>query len=238
MPSIATAVEGEIRVADGILAPHEYGFLLPSDPGLPIETLRERFTKDGYLYLKGLLPREHALKARDAYFRLLSPSGILKSGRDPVDGIFDEKNDLSNFGGLSSKTTDLEKPKSDQSAIFSKLTAEAHTESWYTEDFSKHPTLPSIIARLTGWTDVRLFQRSLFRCNIPFTKPIGVHYDQIFLRQGDITNITAWCVMGDIKVNGGGLMYLDKSKLPIPQPRCQPRVNSIFRCNIGRGARN
>lgn len=36
-----------------------------------------------------------------------------------------------------------------------------------------------------------------------------VHYDQIFLRYGDPTSVTAWVPMGDIKLNGGGLIYLE-----------------------------
>jgi phytanoyl-CoA hydroxylase len=208
-----TTRHGEIQVADGKLSPHEFGILRKSDLSLPIETLRERFWKDGYLFLKGLLPPEHALKAREAYFRFLSPSGILKPETSPADGIWNSENDLSNFEGLSSRKADLEKPRGKQATTFSDLIAKAHTEEWYTEEFCKHPSLPAFIARLTEWNDVQLFQRSLLRCNIPFTSPIGVHYDQIFLRQGDVTNITAWCAMGDIKVNGGGLMYLDNSKL-------------------------
>lgn len=216
MPSSMTtgyAADGEIQVADGKLSPHQFSFLRQSDPSLPIETLRERFWKDGYLFLKGLLPREHALKAREAYFSFLSPSGILKPTTPPADGIWNSENDLSNFGGLSSRKADLEKPRNKQATTFSDLIARAHTEAWYTEGFCKHPSLSAFIARLTEWKDVQLFQRSLLRCNIPFTTPIGVHYDQIFLRQGDVTNITAWCAMGDIKVNGGGLMYLDNSKI-------------------------
>jgi phytanoyl-CoA hydroxylase len=208
-------INGAIHVADGRLLPHQVGLLRPSDPGLPIETLRERFKEDNYLFLKGLLPREHALKAREAYFRFLSPSNLSKPGTPPVGGIFNPDNDLSNFGGLSSRQEDLHKPKSEQAVIFSDLTARAHTEKWYTEDFCQHPNLIEFVTKLTNWNDVRQFKRSLFRCNIPNSKPIGVHYDQIFLRQGDVTNITAWCVMGDIKINGGGLMYLEKSECQV-----------------------
>lgn len=96
--------------------------------------------------------------------------------------------------------------------LFTELTARAHTEKWYTDDFCQHPNLIVFVTKLTQWNEVRQFERSLFRCNIPGSEPVGVHYDQIFLRQGDVTNITAWCVMGDIKVNGGGLMYLKKSE--------------------------
>jgi phytanoyl-CoA hydroxylase len=210
-----TDISGGIKVADGDLSPDRFGFLRPSNLSLPIETLRERFKEDNYLFLKGLLPREHALKARDAYFRFLSSSNILRPGTSAVDGIFDLDNELSNFGGLSSRQADMHKPRREQAATFTDLTARAHTEKWYTSDFCQHPDLINFVARLTQWKDVRQFERSLLRCNIPNSSPIGVHYDQIFLRKGDITNITAWCVMGDIKVHGGGLMYLEKSKCEI-----------------------
>jgi len=86
---------------------------------------------------------------------------------------------------------------------------------WYAKDFCEHPVLSSFIAKLTGWGDNTLmFRRSLLRNNIPGAHAIGVHYDQIFLRHGDDdSNITAWCPMGDIKLCGGGLIYLENSKL-------------------------
>ena len=51
---------------------------------------------------------------------------------------------------------------------------------------------------------------TLLRNNTPGNKAIGVHYDQIFLRHGEDTSITAWVPMGDISLQGGGLMYLEK----------------------------
>jgi hypothetical protein len=39
----------------------------------------------------------------------------------------------------------------------------------------------------------------------------GVHYDQLFLRHGPPTAITAWIPIGDCPPQGGGLMYLDDS---------------------------
>ncbi len=202
----------DITLADGKLRPEQFGRLRPSDPNLPIEVLRQRLKEDNYLFLKGLLPREHALKARDAYFDFLSPSKVLKPGTPAVDGIFDSTNDLSNFGGLTSFVSN--EKRSEQSELFLDLTNRAHTQSWYTDDFSQHRNLPDLVKKLTEWKDVRLFERSMLRCSLPKSEPTGVHYDQIFLRKGDVTNITAWCAMGDIKANGGGLMYLEKSMLP------------------------
>lgn len=81
-------------------------------------------------------------------------------------------------------------------------------------DFCAVPGLREFIARLMGWGEEHTlqFKRSLLRNNIPGTKAIGVHYDQIFLRYGEECNLTAWCPMGDIGLQGGGLMYLEDSK--------------------------
>jgi phytanoyl-CoA hydroxylase len=38
-----------------------------------------------------------------------------------------------------------------------------------------------------------------------------VHYDQIFLRAGDPTFLTAWVPIGDVTPQGGALLYLEKS---------------------------
>ena len=47
------------------------------------------------------------------------------------------------------------------------------------------------------------------RNNTPGNKAIGVHYDQSFMRYGEPTAMTAWVPMGDVKVDGGGLIYLE-----------------------------
>jgi len=201
-------------VTDGLLPPEQVGRLRASYPRLPIEELRERLEKDNYLFLKGLLPREDVLKAREEYFKFLSPSGILKPGTKPVEGIFDLSKDIAGFPGIGAgETGGNGKPGGDKAAVFVDLALQAHMEDFYADDFCKHPALSSFIAKLMGWGDNTLmFRRSLLRNNIPGAHAIGVHYDQIFLRHGDVSNITAWCPMGDIKLTGGGLIYLENSK--------------------------
>ena len=53
-------------------------------------------------------------------------------------------------------------------------------------------------------------QRTLLRNNTPGNKAIGVHYDQIFLRHGEPTSVTAWVPIGDVGIQGGGLIYMEK----------------------------
>ncbi|KAI0476258.1 hypothetical protein GGR56DRAFT_641877 [Xylariaceae sp. FL0804] len=197
-----------LYVNDGPLAPDQVGKLRHSFPDEPLEDLRERFRQDGYLYLKGLLPRSHVLKARKAYFTMLEPSGVLAPGTNPVEGIFDKSRDKLDYPGIGAGSTDANgRPRG---GLFVDLALQAHTEPWYKDDFCQHPALISIISRLTGWGDDTLsLRRTLLRNNTPGNNAIGVHYDQIFLRHGEDTSVTAWVPIGDVALDGGGLIYLE-----------------------------
>ncbi|PKX94354.1 uncharacterized protein P174DRAFT_460430 [Aspergillus novofumigatus IBT 16806] len=177
---VGLALEHNIQVNDGPLTSENAALLRPSDPSLPLDELRARYEQDGYLFLKHLLPRDDVLEARRQYFSLLAPTSVLREGTDP------------------------------QAAQFVDLAIEAHYQDWYAEKFCNHPALVRFVAEFTGWGEHTLnFRRTLLRNNTPGTKPIGVHYDQIFLRYGEPTSVTAWVPMGDIKINGGGLIYLE-----------------------------
>jgi len=213
MGSMAEEPIPELYVNDGPLEPEQVTRLRPSYPNEPIEELRKRYEDDGYLFLKGLFPREDVLKAREAYFKFLEPSGVLKEGTEPIEGIFDLSKDPQTFPGIGAGSTGKnERPGGDKGKLFVDLALQAHRKDWYTEDFCKHLSLSSFVAKFTGWGDNTMeFRRSLLRNNIPRTKAIGVHYDQIFLRYGDLSSLTAWCPMGDIEIDGGGLIYLENS---------------------------
>ncbi|MBE3041524.1 hypothetical protein IMZ48_02870 [Candidatus Bathyarchaeota archaeon] len=115
---------------------------------------------------------------------------------------------------------------------FGDLAIGAHNEGWYKKDLCQHPALRSFVAEMTGWGEnTHGLTRTLLRNNMPGNKAVGVHYDQIFLRHGDDRAITAWVPIGklltltsrssksslltrvpigDVKIDGGGLMYLEK----------------------------
>ncbi|KAI1453232.1 hypothetical protein F4805DRAFT_461976 [Annulohypoxylon moriforme] len=213
-----------LYVNDGLLGPDRVGYLRESFPYEPLEELRRRLQQEGYLFLKGLLPRDDVLKARKDYFTYLAPSGVLAPGTLPVDGIFDENNDRLDYPGMyvndqpvdpilpyeiGAGSTDANgRPRG---GLFVDLALKAHAEPWYKDEFCKHPALHSFIAKITGWGDENTLglTRSLLRNNTPHNKAIGVHYDQIFLRHGEDTSMTAWVPMGDVALDGGGLIYLE-----------------------------
>ncbi|GFF50273.1 hypothetical protein IFM58399_08765 [Aspergillus lentulus] len=208
---VGLALEHNIRVNDGPLTSENAALLRPSDPSLPLDELRARYEQDGYLFLKHLLPREDVLKARRQYFSLLAPTGVLQEGTDPVQGIFNPTKSPDQYPGIGAGAVGNNgRPGGEQAAQSVDLAIEAHYQDWYAEKFCNHPDLVRFVAAFTGWGENTLnFRRTLLRNNTPGTKPIGVHYDQIFLRYGEPMSVTAWVPMGDVKINGGGLIYLE-----------------------------
>ncbi|EOD50654.1 putative phytanoyl- hydroxylase protein [Neofusicoccum parvum UCRNP2] len=95
-------------------------------------------------------------------------------------------------------------------AKFVDLAVKAHTEPWYADGLCQHPVLLNFIKEISGWGENMLpLRRTLLRNNTPGNNAIGVHYDQIFLRHGDPTAFTAWVPIGDVGLEGGGLIYME-----------------------------
>jgi phytanoyl-CoA hydroxylase len=204
----------KLFVNDGLLQPSQVGKLKETFPDMPMEELRRRYNEDGYLFLKGLLPRDDVLRAREEYFKMLAPSGVLRPGSQPVEGIFDTEKNAADFPGIGAGAAPGNgKPGEATAEKFVSLALEAHYADWYKETFCKHPVLKEFIAHMTNWGDNTVaVRRSLLRNNTPGNKAIGVHYDQIFLRHGEPTSVTAWVPMGDVSLTGGGLIYLENGE--------------------------
>lgn len=96
--------------------------------------------------------------------------------------------------------------------MFGDLALEAHHKDWYIQNLCQHPAVQALVAKFRGWEkdNTLSIRRTLLRNNMPENKAIGVHYDQIFLRHGEDTFVTAWVPIGDISIEGGGLIYLEK----------------------------
>ncbi|ETS74144.1 hypothetical protein PFICI_14010 [Pestalotiopsis fici W106-1] len=219
-PTHPHTIDGvHLHVNDGLLASNEVDKLQPSYPSEPMEVLRERYNKNGYLLLKGLLPREDVLSARASYFDSLSASGVIEPGSAAVDGIFNSSASATDYPGIGAGSVkgNARPGETDKSEVFVDLALKAHTDDWYcgsedgkTRGFCNHPALRDFISRFSGWGDDTLaVKRTLLRNNTPGNKAIGVHYDQSFMRYGEPTSVTAWVPIGDVSLDGGGLIYLD-----------------------------
>lgn len=96
---------------------------------------------------------------------------------------------------------------------FTELAVKAHAEPWYKDQFCQHPIFTDYVSKAMGWgVNTRSFKRTLLRNNIPGNKAIGAHYGYIFLRHGEDSVLTAWVPIGDIKLEGSGLIYLEEDK--------------------------
>ena len=120
-----------------------------------LEEMRRRFEEDGYIFVKNVMPREDVLDMREAYFRHLTPTGILKPGTSPRDGIFNEGEDPVAHNGVGG--TDLP----EDIMRVQKLT-EAHTMPFYLR-FLEHEKLREFIRTFMGWQNDVLIKRTMLR---------------------------------------------------------------------------
>ena len=170
--------------------PHRLGYLVPTDPRLPMEELREQYRDQGYLWLKGLLDRDTVLAFRRRFFESMRPTGMVAAGSDGAEGLF--------FGTQPDRS------------LHDKLLMEFVRTAAY-EAFCLNERIWQFYeAFLEG--PVYLHKRKIVRTGLPgstFSTP--AHYDLIYLRGGTATVCTSWIPIGDIPVEMGGLVYLEGS---------------------------
>ncbi|KAJ6036389.1 hypothetical protein N7540_000668 [Penicillium herquei] len=185
------------------------GYLQPTSVDTPLDIMHERFECDGYLFVKGCIPKEASLKCREAYFNHMAPSGLLKEGSNPIDGTFSHKDSRKflppgNLRRLFGLKDDEESEK------YLELMLSAHEAPFYMQ-FCETPELRAFITRFMNWEKPHMLQRTMLRAFVPNSELTPVHFDQMYLRAGPPTSITAWVPIGDISLEAGGLMYLEKS---------------------------
>ena len=118
----------------------------------PLEEMRRRFEEDGYIFVKGVMPREDVLDMREAYFSHLAHTGILKPGTSPRDGIFDDREDPIAHNGVGG--SDLPEAIERVNTLTS-----AHTMPAYLK-FLEHQNLRKFIQEFMGWKKDVLIKRT------------------------------------------------------------------------------
>lgn len=179
------------------------GWMRATPNDLPLEEMRKRFREDGYLWVKGVIPREDVLDMREFYFHHLADTNLLEPGTSPREGIFNHIEDPLSHGGIGGSELPSEQLK--VSRIIT-----AHTQSECLQ-FLEHPSLRGFIRRFMGWEKEVMVKRAMIRHNVPEGLSTGIHYDKIFLRAGDAEFLTSWVPIGDCAANGGGLIYMEDS---------------------------
>ncbi|KAL9109137.1 MAG: hypothetical protein Q9227_006228 [Pyrenula ochraceoflavens] len=196
------ALPKHLQAFTGRVEQPQLGWLRETSTDTPVEEMRRRLEEDGYVFVKGAIPRQDVLKMRADYFSQYADNGMLKPGTDFVDGIYNDIDNPEEHSGIGG--SEPEGGKDLQTLI------EAHSKEDY-RTFVAHPSLRKIVRDLRGWDSEILLDRTLLRHNVPHGRSTGVHYDKLFLRGGDAYFLTAWVPIGDIKFNGGGLIYLENS---------------------------
>ncbi|KAH8896624.1 hypothetical protein GQ53DRAFT_791984 [Thozetella sp. PMI_491] len=179
--------------------PNALGWLEPVSVNDPDEALRERYERDGVLFVKGAISREKVLAMRKKYFEYGASSGVLKLGTDPTDGIFYEGDP--HKSGEAGPGVASHLGLTEAECDFLAKSVSAQKEEWV------HPFAQDGLERPL------LFKRQLLQSNIPNLEGTAtkVHFDQIFLRAALPTSLTSWVPIGDISPESGGLIYLENS---------------------------
>lgn len=166
------------------------GDLTPNDPGEGVAAARARFDADGYVWLRGFLPRADVLDFREHVFRQFADTGLLAAGTDPRDGVF----------SAAGHDTELARRR-----LMEVVRSAAY------ESFCLHPRLWQFLDEFVDGPSY-LHKRKLIR----YTRPgdasaTGAHYDLTYLRGGTDKLVTVWIPIGDTPVEMGGLTYLEGS---------------------------
>lgn len=171
-------------------APNRLGYLSPTDPKVGIETIRKLFAEQGYVWLKGVLPRSDVIHFRGWVFSHLADTGLLKSGSDPALG-------LAAAGAFDRQLADR------------RLMALVRSTAY--EGFCAQPLLSRLMDAFVGGLSY-LHKRKLMRFTQPGTTvATPAHYDLVYLRGGTSRIVTAWIPIGDVSIDMGGLVYLQGS---------------------------
>ena len=180
------------------------GQMIDSLPNEKMSILRERFSSEGYLLLKGLLDKNSVMSFREWVFKNLKNTGILEDSADPKNGIAKKIND-----NQESNKDFMESGRSLNPLVKVKIAQLVKSTKY--ESFCSNANLVNFIDNFIEGISY-LHRRKILRHTLPKSNnSTPAHYDLIYLRAGTDNIITAWIPIGDIDIEEGGLMYLEGS---------------------------
>lgn len=204
------------------------GTLTPTSPDTPMDDIRARFQRDGYVFMKGLISKDIVDKAREMYFEskhvqqqrgsglTIAPTGIrhtgvLDSSRSISEGAFTRDPDASATfvtpGSSASGVGNFDAAKTEE---YLQACIAAQRSDWF-HAFSTTPQLVDFVKAFQEWDTPLLLKRQMLRAALPGQDGVPVHYDQLFFRHGPPTFLTCWTPLGPAGPEQGGLMYLSGS---------------------------
>lgn len=158
------------------------------------DALWRRLDEQGYLFLRGALDATEVEAFRDYYFRTLAPSGLIRSGTDPLKGLAGDADvDRKMLRHLLFRTIV-------PGDVYHRFCTQPEIQRWY--------------AWFLG-ADPYLHRRRIIRHTRPGEGGIGTatqaHYDLVYIREGSDRVLSSWIPLGDCPVSLGGLTYLEGS---------------------------
>ncbi len=149
--------------------------------------LRARMDRDGFLFLRGLLPRLDVLEVRRAILECCRDAGWLVGGSELLEGRVDPSRAC----------------VEPESAFLDAYYRVQRLEAFHA--FAQHPALLRVMTTLLGEPAVphpQKIARLIFPLNVPHTTP--PHQDFVFI-QGTPETYTTWIPLGDCPRKLGGL---------------------------------
>ena len=201
--------------------------LTPCTLDTPLEEMQRKYWEDGVLWVCYKLPSGRCMltglgkikvkrladpeiinKFRGDFLAMIGEgNNMLKPGSSASDGIFNPDADWREYllGGIRvAAGIPNEGP-------FVEKAYKAHQWRTYVDlKEALGQVIEPFAGRLAGFKEPWCLPRSLLRFAVPGGDTTPVHYDQIFLRAGPPTSVTAWVPLGDVELEGGGLIYLDQ----------------------------
>ncbi|MBZ0291829.1 MAG: phytanoyl-CoA dioxygenase family protein [Anaerolineae bacterium] len=186
-------------------------FLISNDALQDPTQLRQRMTEHGYVFLKGVAPKDDLLNLRRDILALCADAGWLDPSRDLMDGI---------WGGIGPYT----EGNPEYMAVYRHV---IHLDSF--KALPEHPALTGIMRHLTG-DPLLVHRRKIGRMTFPQNtkQTIQAHQDWYYIR-GTTETYTMWMPLGDCSMELGGLAVLNGShKAGFIDHRRLPEVNVAY----------
>ena len=171
------------------LSPEKFGFLAPSTDALhDPEELRRRLQEEGYLYLPGFFDRNLIENARRSLTDRLSAQGLLHPDRNPYDGIAHPDPE---------RRTAFKPDLTENNEAIDRVVFGPELFGFYEGVFGEQ---------------VRAFDFKWLRAIGP---GLGTqaHCDWVYMSRGTPNLLTCWIPYGDVPLEVGGLMMLERSHL-------------------------
>lgn len=166
-------------------SPQAFGWLRDSsDIADDAEALRDRMAEDGYLFLSGYLNRDEVLEARRVCVQKLAQAGQLNENFDLMDAVAAPQSEMKFMPELAQNNAPLMKVLYDGPMI-------------------------AFYEKLLGGP-VRHFDFTWFRAVSP-GRATPPHMDVVYMGRGTKNLFTSWTPLGDIDLETGGLIVLEKS---------------------------